>query len=429
MDWVTNGKMRKKLLYKTQQVYLVYAIVIFIIVGPIFYFFTKKIYIDDIDEALQYQKNEFLQNNIAELKEADIVVWNKFNENIKILKSNESVADSVFYRYYYNTEEQENEPFRELNSAISIEGKPYVFSAKISMIESEDLILSIVFLFLGLIILLLLGLFFITKKLSLSLWKPFYETLNQIELYEVDKNVRPRFSQTSIEEFNRLNNSFENLIKKNSVIFENQREFVENAAHELQTPIAVFKGKIDVLMQRSDITEGQAELLESLNSSIARLNKLNKNLLLLSKIEKNNLSEITTFRINEIIEKQLEFFKEQAIQKNIHIETDFGEVINITANRGFTEILCSNLLLNAIQHNVINGNISIYSANNKLTISNTGIAAAIKSESLFNRFSKASTSEKGNGLGLAIVKKIADLNHWSISYSYKNNLHSFTITF
>lgn len=421
--------MSKKLLHKTQQVYLVYAIVIFIIVGPFFYIFTQKLYIDDIDEMLQYQKNEFLQNNIGKLKEADIIVWNKFNENIKILKSNELVADSLFYSYYYNPEEQENEPFRELNSAISIEGETYLFSAKISMIESEDLMLSIVFLFFGLIILLLLGLFFITKKLSLNLWKPFYETLNQIELYEVDKNVQPRFSQTSIEEFNRLNKSFENLIKKNSIIFENQREFVENAAHELQTPIAVFKGKIDILMQRSDITEGQAELLESLNSSIARLNKLNKNLLLLSKIDKSNLNEISSFQIKEIIEKQLEFFIEQAIQKNIQIETDFRDVINITANKGFTEILCSNLLLNAIQHNVVNGKILIQLSPNRLIISNTGSATGIKTESIFNRFSKASASEKGNGLGLAIVKKIADLNNWSVSYAFEKEMHSFVITF
>ena len=52
-----------------------------------------------------------------------------------------------------------------------------------------------------------------------------------------------------------------------------------------------------------------------------------------------------------------------------------------------------------------------------------------KNKSLFNRFSKTSTSEKGNGLGLAIVKKIVDINKWSISYFYENNTHLFTITF
>lgn len=421
--------MVKKLLHKTQQVYLVFLIVIFIVIAPLFYFVTKILYTREIDEILENQKTDFLQNDISILKETDIVNWNTFNKNIKILKANKLSGDILYNTSYYDKEDDENEPYRELHSPITIEGKPYLFSAKISLIESEDLMLSIAVLFFILLLSLFLGLFFITKKLSINLWKPFYRTLQQIEQFQIDKNEQPQFSESNTEEFNRLNKSIKNLIEKNIVIYENQREFVENAAHELQTPIAVFKGKIDILMQRPDITKGQAELLESINSSISRLNKLNKNLLMLSKIDKSNFNEISSFKIKEIIEKQLEFFTEQAIQKNIQINTDFNDAISITANKGFAEILCSNLLLNAIQHNVPNGKILIQLSPNKLFISNTGRATGIKTESLFNRFSKSNSSEKGNGLGLAIVKKIADLNYWSISYFFENNIHSFIVTF
>ena len=72
------------------------------------------------------------------------------------------------------------------------------------------------------------------------------------------------FLNSDIEEFNRLNTSIDNLIKRNILIYNNQREFVENAAHELQTPIAVFKAKIDTLIQRLDVTKGQSEILTSL---------------------------------------------------------------------------------------------------------------------------------------------------------------------
>ncbi len=421
--------MSKKLLHKTLQVYLVYSIIIFIIVAPLFYFLANKFYIDNVDETLLNSKIEFIQKSLSKLKNTDIPLWNKFNKKINIKEYKKINSDTLFYISYYDNEEHENEPYRELNSTILIEGKPYTFSSKINLIESEDLMLSIALLFFGLIIFMLLGLFFITKKLSIRLWKPFYKTLNQIEQFEIDKNRKPQFSTTSIEEFKRLNKSIENLIKKNSVIYENQREFVENAAHELQTPIAVFKGKLELLMQRSDITKGQAELLESLNNSTDRLTKLNKNLLLLSKIDKNQFDEISSFQIKGLIEKQLDFFKEQATLKNITIETNLKDPVPVNTNITLTEILVSNLFLNAIRHNIENGKISLQLMHHKLIISNTGSSTAINSETLFNRFYKSNSSKKGNGLGLAIVKKIADLNNWKITYSYTNNLHTFLVKF
>lgn len=421
--------MSKKLLHKTQQIYLIFAIVIFIVIAPIFYIFSRWMYINNIDETLVDYKEDFIEKMLPKLTEENLPVWNNFNTTQQIKQYYPIIRDTIFYTAYFSEIEQEFEPYRELDTPIKIGENKYIFTTKTGLLESEDLIMGIAILFFILIALLLIVIGIVTNKISINLWKPFYENLAQFEAFQIDNPNKFQLKQTNIEEFNRLNLSVEKLIQNNYIIYENQREFVENAAHELQTPIAVFKGKIDVLMQRPDITKGQAELLESLNNSIARLNRLNKNLLLLSKIDKNNFGETTKFQIKDIIESQLAFFKEQAIQKNIEIETCFTDVISITANKGFTEILCRNLLLNAIQHNEMNGKIAIYAANNKLTISNTGAASAIKSEVLFNRFSKTGTSEKGNGLGLAIVKKIVDLNNWSISYSFKNNLHSFTITF
>ena len=394
-----------------------------------FYFLADKFYINNVDETLLNSKAEFTKITLPKLKNTDISFWNKFNKNVKIKEYKKINSDTLFYTSYYDTEEKEKEPYREINASIIIDGKPYTFSSKINLIESEDLMLSIALLFFGLIIFMLFGLFYITKKLSIRLWKPFYQTLNQIEQFEIDKNRSPKFIRTSTEEFNRLNKSIENLIKKNSVIYENQREFVENAAHELQTPIAVFKGKLELLMQRSDITKGQADLLENLNINTDKLTKLNKNLLLLSKIDRNQFDEIASFQIKELIEKQLDFFKEQATLKNITIKTTLKNAVPINANLTLTEILVSNLFLNAIRHNIVNGEILLQLMDHKLIISNTGNAAAINPKTLFNRFSKSNSSKKGNGLGLAIVKKIADLNNWEISYSYTNNLHTFLVKF
>ncbi|MFC4263407.1 sensor histidine kinase [Ferruginibacter yonginensis] len=420
--------MNKKLLLKTLKAYLIYAVLILIISAPLFYFAIKRLYTNEADDTLLLHKKEFLKQ-IASLKYTDIPQWNKYNRNAKIDSNKKVYHDSLFFSAYYDTLDAEIEPYRELNYPIKIENKEYTFSEKINLIETEDLLKNIAILFFSIISILLIGLFFITKKLSLHLWKPFYKTLEQIESFEIDKTKHPNFLKTDIEEFNRLNTSIQKLIEKNTIIYNSQKEFIENAAHELQTPLAVFKAKVDTLMQRTDVTQEQSEILNTLNENITRITRLNKNLLLLSKIENDSYNDKQTIPISNYIEKNLAFFTEQASAKSLVIKVTMQYNFDIYSNPSLTEILISNLFLNAIKHNNIDGIILIEIQNNKLIFSNTGISNTLNKSKLFKRFSKVNPSENGTGLGLSIVKKITDSNGWSIEYHYNHPLHSFIINF
>lgn len=393
-----------------------------------FYYITERLYIDETDETLVLHKNEFLKYSLPTLTTAEIPNWNKYNRNVKI-ETFRNTGDTLFYNSYYDTLDAETEPYRELNASIIINGNPYTYSARINLVETEDLMESIAILFLVIISMLLVGLFIITKRLSLSIWKPFYQTLNQIERFEIDKSNQPQLIETDIEEFKRLNQSIEKLIEKNTSIYHSQREFIENAAHELQTPLAIFQAKIDTFIQGSDFTQEQYNILISLNDSVSRLNRLNKNLLLLSKIENDNYSNKQTISFNDVIEKHLDFFTEQAEAKNLIIKTELGKTVSVKSNPVLAEILMSNLFLNAIKHNINDGQILISLSNGSLTFLNTGQPQPLVADKLFNRFSKSNPSEQGNGLGLAIIKKIADLNNWTVSYTFTDNLHSFSIAF
>ena len=421
--------MTKKLLHKTSKVYLLFSVMLLIVSAPLFYYITERLYIEETDETLILHKNEFVKYSLPTLKTADIQNWNKYNRNIKIEPFKNSGKDTIFYNSYYDALDAEIEPYRELNASILIDGNPYTYSARINLVEKEDLMKSIAILFLVIISLLLIGLFVITKRLSINLWKPFYETLNQIEKFEIDKSNHPKFTETNIEEFNRLNNSIEKLITKNTSIYHSQREFIENAAHELQTPLAVFQAKIDTLIQNADFTQEQYKMLSSLNDSVSRLNRLNKNLLLLSKMENDIYNEKQTINLKEAIEKHFDFFTEQAKAKNLIIKTEMNEAVAVKSNPVLAEILISNLFLNAIRHNVSDGQVLVTLSNHSLTFSNTGQSQTLVADKLFNRFSKSNPSEQGNGLGLAIIKKIADQNNWKISYSFANNFHSFSVAF
>lgn len=421
--------MNKKLLHKSSRAYLLYAVLLLMVSAPVFYYATKKLYIKEADDTLMLHKKEFLQFNIATLKQTDVPVWNRFNRNVKIERSSIVSKDSLFFNNYYDTLDKEVEPYRVLNFPVTIENVPYVYSERINLVETADLIKNIAFLFFAVISILLVGLFIITKKLSVNLWKPFYETLNRIENFEIDKTQSPVFSETSIEEFTRLNTSIQKLIQKNILIYNSQKEFIENAAHELQTPLAVFQAKIDILIQRDDVSEEQAVLLGSLNDNIFRLNRLNKNLLLLSKIEHNNYSSRESILLTDYIQKNIAFFTEQANAKSISIKMESHQDFQIKSNPVLTEILVNNLFLNAVKHNIKNGQITITLNSNKLVFTNSGQIQPLNTNKLFNRFSKANPSEQGTGLGLSIIKKICEVNNWTVVYNYENKLHSFSILF
>lgn len=422
--------MTKKLLHKTLQAYLIFSVIVLLISAPLFYFMIEKLYIEDADEALFLRKNEFIQYTIPNVKETDISIWNKMNRDIKIENPTPSVLqDTLYYRFYYDTLYAENEPYRVLNTPVVIEGKNYTFSARMNLVETDDLIQSITRLFAFVLLLLLIGLYFITKRLSIHLWKPFYQTLNTIEQFEIDKAETIHLTQTEVEEFERLNQAISKLIKKNTAIYNSQREFIENAAHELQTPLAVFQAHIDMLMQRSDVTQGQSDILNNLNTAISRLNKLNKNLLLLSKIERNQYVSTENISINTIFDKQAPFFIEQAEAKNITVTLELSEQVSVKTNPVLAEILVSNLFLNAIQHNIPNGNIHIKLSKQALTFSNLGTKHPLSIDKLFQRFSKINPSSQGNGLGLSIVKKIVDTNGWTVAYRYEKEMHIFELGF
>lgn len=421
--------MNKKLLHKTLRAYILYSLLILLIAAPVFYYATQKLYLQEADDTLLLHKKEFIEYIAPGMYVTEIAEWNKFNRNIKIGPIGNLLNDTIYTTTYYDTLDAELEPYRELKAPVTIQDRTYAYIGRINLIETQDLVKSIGFLFLVTISILLIGLFFITKKLSLNLWKPFYKTLDQIESFEIDKTKQPVFPNTGIEEFNRLNTSIEKLIEKNTAIYKTQREFIENAAHELQTPLAVFQAQIDTLIQRPDISREQSEILASLNENVSRLNRLNKNLLLLSKMENDIYGDKQTVSLSHCIQKNIDFFTEQAKAKHLSIKIDPAEDAEIKSNPVLADVLISNLFLNSIKHNLPGGQISISINRNRFTFSNSGQPNPLHNEFIFNRFSKTNPSEDGTGLGLSIIKKITDINGWKVSYNYASNLHAFTISF
>ncbi len=219
------------------------------------------------------------------------------------------------------------------------------------------------------------------------------------------------------------------MIKKNKEIYNSQLDFVENAAYELQSPLAEFQTHINALDTRDDITSEQRKIIGNIKAISVRLDKLSKNLLLLSNIETDDFLVKESVSLNEILNRQIDIYTPLAKQRNIVISADIPESITIKSNPVLIETLVANLFENAIFHNISNGTIYVALFKETITFYNTGVAKPLTKGKLFKRFSKVNPSSQGNGLGLVIIRKIVELNGWGVNYNHQNKQHIFQVTF
>lgn len=195
----------------------------------------------------------------------------------------------------------------------------------------------------------------------------------------------------------------------------------------MQTPIAIFQGKLDLMMQTKPLTQEQYELISDLADVNQKMSKLNKSLLLLTKIENNQFFETENVSVKQILTKLTEQYRFQAEQRNITIHTHFTDDICITANRTLVEIMFGNLLSNSIKHNITNGSVVVNGSNTEVSFTNTGSSIPLDAEKLFQRFQKQTTDDNSIGLGLQISKKIADRYQYLITYTFQLHHHVFSV--
>jgi signal transduction histidine kinase len=412
---------------------LLYSLVLVVISIPISIFSIRQIINEEVDESLALHTDQFVKHikNYEYLDdlEMDLKIWDLLSYDIT-LTSSDRMVDGQKYETItmYDSIEQEQHPFRTLSSSILIKEKPYLLTIRMSLVDNNELIFALGIVQAALLILLASGLLLLNRSLSKKLWKPFYNTLNQLKAYEVDKSESIQPQKTNINEFDDLNKTVSHLTDRNRKVFLHQKEFIENASHELQTPLAVFQSKLDNLMQIPGLTESGAATILELEETAQRMARLNKNLLLLSKIDNDQFNEVEEIDLSAQVTKLLSNLKPLADLGNIFIQTSINP-LSIKANATLTEVLLTNIFHNAIRHTTSNGKVEVTIADRTLTVTNTGFPLKMNPEKMFDRFSKEGRSEDSSGLGLAIVKKICDTCSYRLSYNYKNGLHVFAVAF
>ncbi|WP_375561075.1 sensor histidine kinase [Bernardetia sp. OM2101] len=427
----------KKLLNKTLTSFTIYSLLVLLMSIPTYYYFIDSIWISELDEnnelIAEKIEKELIKLQLSETElEQSILLWNKIQPNTNLVEttSDKIIIDStytIFRKNIYKDYEEINR-FRGLSKTIQINQKKYTLTVESNLEESSETVVAIAQITFVFFVVLLVGFLILNRTLSFRLWKPFHSTLEKLKTFNLNNQSKIEFEKSTTFEFEELNTALSKLIEQNIQVYKTQKEFTENASHELQTPLAIIKGKLDLLLQEKELTTNQYQIIEEINKALTRISRINKNLLLLAKIENNQFQETTTIEISKLVNHSLEVLEEHFQHKNLSIQTRIEPDLIKNGNSTLIEILINNLLLNAIRHSNQNEKVKISLTKNELKVSNFG-NVALDEKDLFNRFVKVSNSSLGSGLGLNIIKQICVSHQWKVSYQFENNFHVFLIKF
>jgi signal transduction histidine kinase len=319
-------------------------------------------------------------------------------------------------------------PFRQLNDVININGTNYQIIIRKSQEQKLALVTSIFTILAIVLIALLIATLVFNWIISKKLWQPFQTSLGKIRNIKLQQVYSIHFEETNTKEFNELNASLNSMVRKIHSDYVTMKEFTEDAAHEMQTPLAVAQTKLELLLQDTRLDASQTETIVQATEALGRLSKLNQSLLLLAKIENQQYEAAGSIDLVETTQKYLRLFDEIIREKQLSVETSFNENFEVKIHSFLADSLISNLISNAIKYNYNNGKLKISVADGAYCISNSSEFGHLNPQMLFRRFGgTANAKNVSTGLGLAIVKRIGETHGLSVTYRFSDEMHLFCL--
>lgn len=415
-----------KLFTKYSLVNLAANVLIFVVASVAFYITLRYVLVHQIDEDLEIEEAEIM----AHVQKHDRLPesFSASDQIIRFIPATEKLSRRFSTLSLTDTEDHRRQDYRRLTYTIVAGRQGYRVEVSKSLEGTNNLLYSILTVSVLTILVILSVSAFLNRYLLKRLWKPFYASLKVIKSFSVSRNEKPLLPPTDTDEFSYMNQTFEHLAQTSRHEYLALKTFSENASHEIQTPIAIVRSKLDLLLQEEALSEGGSKTLQAAFGALERLSRLNKSLLLLAKIENNQFEEVQVIDLTQRLKDKMEDFSELWQSKNIGIDADVQKA-TVRMNKELSDVLLNNLLSNATLHNYPNGKIIVQLNATELLVKNTGINTALDETRLYQRFYKPSATGRNNGLGLSIIKQICEASGFELRYNYVNEMHQFQVMF
>lgn len=399
--------------------------------GVLFYYAIIDEVVDETDDTLENYGEILMESALHDPSiletEGSLMSFYKFTP---ISEEEGRHYRQVFYdATVYIELEDEDEPVRVMCTAFRMpDGQYYELKLMISILERDDMVEAMLW-YLGALFLLFLICTSIGIQLVLKgVFRPLHRLLDWLHCIQPGKEVPPLDNPTKIREFRQLSDAALDMGNRSYKAYEEQKQFIENASHELQTPLAIVRGKVELLAESEGMTEQQMEQLDEIYATLGRAVKLNKSLLLLSRIENGQYTEMEDVSVDEILDELLPDLMDIYEHKRVNlIRKREEQPFIIRCNHSLAQILVSNLVKNSLLHNREGGELQVLTTPTSLVIKNTG-DVPLDGEKLFRRFYHGMDGKKDStGLGLAIARSIALSSSLKLTYEWQNGMHAFRL--
>ena len=397
--------------------------------GYLFYYTVIDEVMDETDDALANYRDIIVGKILADstLLDTEDKIIHSYSIRPLTTEEVEHYRDRYYDGTVYIETEDEYEPVRIMKSCfMATDLKYYELELRLSTLERDDLIAAIFKYLVALYIALLCCIIFSTRLILKSVFRPLDRLLEWLENVSPGHPAPYLNPDCRIREFRTLNRAALEMHERAEKAYREQKEFIENASHELQTPLAVINGKLELLAEHENLDEEELKNIDDMFRSLHRAIQLNKSLLLLSRIQNRQFEEVTEVDMNPHVRKILELLSDLYEEKELDYHLSDTEDCRIRMNESLAHTLLTNLIKNAIIHSPDHGRVDIVIHSARIEIINDGNQALDKQQ-IFKRFYKGNAGQKeSTGLGLSIAQSIANLYHIKLTY-YHDGRHHFVL--
>ncbi|QRA42356.1 sensor histidine kinase [Chryseobacterium cucumeris] len=423
--------MKISLKYYTIKYLIMILLLIIAVWAGLFYAYILDEVHDNVDDGLRDRKIQIIK---AVYLNPQLLKNNEFGFNefkINPIKAGDYQNKSRLYnKMYYMEYDDKDQPYRVLEADFIDQFKGHQrLVIRTSTVEEDELIYDLTTALIVLYILLVISIVAVNGYLLNKAMRPFYQILDKLKKYQFGIPFSQEKQSYKITEFEELNVEINEMIERNELVFYQQKQFIENASHELQTPLAIVINKIDLMIQNDDLDKKNLNFLTEVKNDLRRMVGLNKSLLMLSRIENSQFNKTSDVDFNRMITQLVQNYEDFIAFKKIEVSViEKGQFI-ADFNQDLADILLSNLLKNAVKYNHQEGILNIIVENNRITFQNSGSAEPLDKSRIFNRFYKQGSDHTSTGLGLSIIKTIIkQYPGWDINYEYGDQMHYFILT-
>lgn len=226
---------------------------------------------------------------------------------------------------------------------------------------------------------------------------------------DFDHNLSRRIPVQGADEIAELTITFNEMLDRLEASFASQRDFINDASHELQTPLTIIQGNLELL---SDRPQEQQEILALINDELSRMSRFVGDLLLLARAERPDFLNVELVDVQKLVE-EIQAKATALAHRDWHLAAKTS--IRIVADRHRLTQVMMNLIKNAVEHtkedDLIEIGALLIDDRTHFWVRDTGVGINLADqERIFKRFARATHSRRrseGAGLGLSIVEAIA----------------------